>query len=165
MAVNYQVDESGDLKKMVLRVMRDHKKLRVITNLRFLFTWRLGDPEYDSKEGSVIIASVRKLPTRERDIYGKDAELRFNLDAWQRMSDKQRYRAVFHELLHVTVELDEHINIVGDEDGRVKFTLASHDVLIRTFKEELELYGLPDEYVHTLDILTRKHQPAQEEMA
>lgn len=164
MAVNYQVDDTGALKKMVLRVMHKHVKLRVITNLRFLFTWRLGDPEYD-KESVPIIASVRKLPTRERDIYGNDVELRFNLDAWQRMSDKQRYRAIFHELLHIQIELDEHMRVIGDDDGRVVFHLANHDVLIRTFKEELELFGLPDEYVHTVDILTRKHQPAQEEVA
>jgi hypothetical protein len=146
MAINYRIDESRVLHDYCGRVMKDHKKFRILAQLRFLFVWRVGDPEYDNKDGGMIAASVHKLPSRMRDLFKKDIELRVNYEYWDEMSESQRYRTIFHELSHVQIELDANFEVVLDDDERIKFRIVGHDIVMKTFQAEIDLFGLPPEY-------------------
>ena len=161
MAINYRIDDENVLRGYCGQVMKDHKKFRILTRLRFLFIWRIGEPEFDNKDGGMIVASVRKLPTRERDMYRKDIELRVNYDHWQEMSESQRYRTIFHELSHVEIEVDEGFEVVLDEDERIKFHTKGHDIVIKSFKEEIEIFGLDPEWTRQVVELSKLAKPLE----
>lgn len=145
MAINFMLDESGVLEKYVKELVRREKLFRLFDHIRFSYIWKLGDPEMD-KEKRWLEASIRRLPSRERDVYGKDVELRVYQQWWQEKTHKQRVQLIYHELLHVHVQVDESLTPLVDEDGRIKIEILSHDIVIVGFKHEWEKFGFPIEY-------------------
>lgn len=142
MTIHYIRDKSGEIKQMASAVVARYPEFRILSCLRFLWVWKLGDPEFDQKEGMPLEAVVRKLPNRERDVYGKDIEVRVHCDTWKSQTYDQRFRLIFHELLHIHVEQDENRNIKIDDDGRVVFSIVPHDIVIRAFQREIEEFGV-----------------------
>jgi hypothetical protein len=161
MAINYRLDDQNILREYCGKVMQDHKKFRILTQLRFIFTWRVGEPEFDKKDGGMIIALVRKVPGWARDILKKDIELRVNFEQWWAMSDSRRYRLIFHELSHIKLEIDEEFKVVLDDDERPKFHITGHDLIIKTFVEEVELFGVPPEYTRQVVELGKLVKPPE----
>ena len=143
MAKNLERDESGELEKYVVQCIKNEVSLVAIQHIRFLYVWYIGEsPELD-EEKMWVMASVRKLPVRERDVFGVDVELKMNRSLWEDSTTEQKKRTIWHELKHIYVHLDESMNIEYDNDGRISFHMARHDVVIKTFEEELEKFGLP----------------------
>ena len=145
MARNFVLDTEGEMEKYAKRLMRDYDDLRILRNLNWIYVWKMGDPEYDN-EKLMIAGQTRKLPARERDLYNKDVELRIHHDTWLDMLRDQKLRLIHHELMHVQVEVDEDMEVKRDDDGRILFHCISHDIVIKTFEKEIQLYGLPSQY-------------------
>ena len=147
-------------KKKVLRALAHdlistQKRFRILRELHILYVWRLGDvPEYDD-EGRTIIAATRKLPVRERDIYGYDVEIKVWRDGWKRRNPKAQRRTMWHELNRIEVEQGENFSVNKDDDGRIIFRLRQHDVVVTTFEDELKKFGLQTRDVSTATILSR----------
>ena len=146
MAINFMLDESGILEKYVRELIRREKSFHLFEHIRFLFVWKLGDPEMD-KEKRWLEASIRRLPSRERDVYGRDVELLVYQQWWNEKTHKQRARLIYHELLHVNIQVDEALTPLIDDDGRVKIEILPHDLVITGFKSEWVKFGPPTEYV------------------
>ncbi len=157
MAKNVIRDETGVLKKLAELVVKDTQEFTQLKQLRFIYTWYVGEEPEKDYEKQYIVASVRKLPTRERDLYKRDVEFRVNRDLWQNANDESHYRTVWHELCHIHVKVDEDFNIVLDDDGRVAFSLLSHDVVIKTFSVELDKFGLPPDLVHPSSLVSKAY--------
>ncbi len=148
-----------DKKKVLKAIANDligtKKRFRVLKELHILYVWRLSDvPEYDD-EGRAILATTRKLPPRERDIYGYDVEIKVWRDGWKRKNKNQQRRTMWHELNHIEVEQGENFSINKDDDGRAIFHIKPHDVVITTFEDELKRFGLPGRDVNDATILSR----------
>lgn len=147
-------------KKKVLRALakdliETKKRFRVLKEVHILYVWRLGDvPEYDD-EGRAILATTRKLPARERDIYGYDTEIKVWRDGWKRINKKKQRRTMWHELNHIEVEQGENFSVNRDDDGRIIFRIKQHDVVITTFEDELKKFGLQGRDVSGATILSR----------
>ena len=135
-------DRSKELETMYRKVVgKDNQHFPELQLLRFLFTYRQGKPEW-TKDNLIVYAQVRKLPPRERDVYLFDVELRVWKEGWDEMSPKQKRRTIWHELRHIQVDLDEDFKPHLDSENRIKFYLAPHDIVIKTFKDEIEKFGL-----------------------
>lgn len=132
-------DSSEVLGKLARKVFK--KEFPILKRLNFLFLWKLGEPDWDD-EGFPIAASARKLPVRERDIYGYDVEVKVFRDGWRKRGKKSRYRLIYHELRHVHIEVNEDFKVLRDKDGRVKFQVVPHDVVVRTFEDEIKKFGI-----------------------
>lgn len=148
-----------DKKKVLRTIARDliatKKRFRVLKEVNILYVWRLGDvPEYDD-EGRAILATTRKLPVRERDIYGYDVEIKFWRDGWKRLSKKKQRRKMWHELNHIEVEQGENFSINKDDDGRIVLRIKQHDVVVTTFEDETKKFGLESKDVNSATILAR----------
>ena len=151
MAKNFITDTSGSIEEVVKQVIREHKEFRIVRNLHFLYTFRVGDIQWD-KDGLPIDSFTKKLSTRERDVYGKDIELCVHYDSWYDYTKDQKYRLIFRCLLgiHVEVEGKETIEIVLDDDGRIVFRCVPPDIVLRMFSKELEVFGLSSQYKSVL---------------
>ena len=158
MAKNVIRDETGVVKKVAQQIVKDTPEFQTIKQLKFIFTWWVGEEPEKDQEKTYITASVRKLPARERDLYNKDVEFRVNKDLWENANAETRYRIVWHELCHVHVHTDEDFNIELDQDGRVSFSLLSHDVVIKTFSVELDKFGLPPDLVYPSSLVSKAYR-------
>jgi hypothetical protein len=155
MAKNVIRDETGILRQLAKKVINETPDFLSLKQLKFIFTWYVGEePEKDS-EKTYIAASVRKLPIRERDLYGRDVEFRVNREMWNNANEESHYRLIWHELCHIGIRMDEEFNIVLDDDGRVSFTMLSHDVVIKTFAKELDQFGLPPDLVYPSEVVAK----------
>ena len=153
---------------MATRVLRDKKKIlrkianevaeeksfHILNKINILFVWRLGDlPRYD-EESRQVLAQTRRLPSRERDVYGYDVEVEVFKQAWKRLGPKKQRRVIWHELNHIEIEQGENFKPNRDKDGRILIEIRSHDVVITTFNAELDKFGLSGHDVPTAVALT-----------
>ncbi len=157
MAKNIVRDESGQLKNLAVQVVKETPEFVPLKQLRFLYTWWVGEEPEKDPERSWVAGSVRKLPTRERDLYKRDVEFRVNRDMWEGGIPDWRYRLVWHELCHISVDIDEDLNIMLDDDGRVRFMMRPHDVVIKTFAQELDKFGLDPGLVYPAQTVTKAY--------
>lgn len=126
----------------------------VIENCNFLFTFR--DSKIYDDEGNEIAAQAKTINKRERDLYGYDFELFFYEELWVSLTRKQKIRLMFHELLHCKVDYDEDGDIAIDRDGRIVTYITPHDVIIKTFKREIELFGISNQDMQTALFLAKQ---------
>ena len=89
-----------------------------------------------------IAAQSKLINKRERDLYGYDFEILFYEALWNELSRKQKMRLMFHELLHCQIDYTEDDEVAYDKDGRVVTYITPHDIVIKTFKREIELFGI-----------------------
>lgn len=139
----WKVDEKEyDVKEIFDAVVEKYEDdfVDIVNNCNFLFTFR--DSKIYDDEGMEIAAQSKLINKRERDLYGYDFEILFYEELWNELSRKQKMRLMFHELLHCQVVYDEDDNVATDKDGRVVTYITPHDIVIKTFKREIELFGL-----------------------
>jgi len=158
--MNFVQDDHGTLEKAVKRVIQDHPQdFSLLTHLRFLYTYKLNEPQYD-KDDQPIEGFVRKLPTRERDVYERDIELCVHFDSWRDKTKRQRYQLIYRQLLAIHIELEggEDLRIVQDDDGRIIFRINPPDLVIRLFSKELAHFGIPSRYKGVMKRLTEPQE-------
>lgn len=156
MAKNYVQDSTGQLERCTSFLIRRYKEdFDLLQHIRFLFVWKMGDPEYDD-ERQALSAKVKTCPARERDIYGKDIELRVHLSSWMDMTKAEKTQLIYHELLHIRVVTNEDFELVYDDDERLKLEIIPHDVVIKAFQREIDEYGLPVQYAQVVRDLNKK---------
>lgn len=98
-------------------------------------------------EGNVVIGEARKLQTRERDIYKYDFQISMHKDSWKTASSKEKERLCWHELNHLIVKRHFNGEPKTDKAGRIQIALKKHDIVLKTFLEEIKRYGPTiDEY-------------------
>lgn len=98
-------------------------------------------------EGILIIGEAKKLSSKERDIYKYDFEICIYKEAWKKANRKRKKRLAWHELNHLVVlhsRIDEDEPRI-DKAGRILINIKPHDIIIKTFEEELIKFG-PEDY-------------------
>jgi hypothetical protein len=140
--MKFYFDDTGELEKYFEKIQLEH--FASLAPVKWLYTWREGEKLDD--EGRMIAASVRKLSSKDRDIFGYDVAIEVDADYWKKMKKKDKFRVAFHELLHVELEYDEDDEDFEepfrDNEGRVKIWMNDHDIVIKRFEAELKKFGL-----------------------
>lgn len=159
MAINFIQDDQGMIERAVQKVMKDHKEFQILQCLRFLYTFKCNDPQYD-KDALPVEGFARKLSNRERDIYERDVEICVHQDSWVDKPKEQKYRLIYRLLLSINIEIEgkEELEIVTDDDGRVIFKIIPPDIVVRMYSKELEEFGLPSKYRSTVKTLIDKKE-------
>jgi len=141
--MRFYYDKSGKLEKIFKKVMDDNYP--ELSLLRWVYTFR--DSEKLDEEGLPIIASVRKLVPRDRDIFDFDIMVEMDKEQWDAMGKSKKLKVVFHELNHTEIDWDDEDEQepAVDKNDRIKFKLKPHDIVIKRFKEELNKYGLSED--------------------
>lgn len=135
------VDPDGELKKLFEEVIAKEEDLLHLlqSDARILYTYRNNAMHDD--EGEPIAAYAKSLGNRERDLYGFDFEINVFEEYWTELSSDQQYRLAHHELMHCKVEMEDG-EPVTDDYNRLSIWIEPHDVVIKTFSKEIEIYGL-----------------------
>lgn len=141
-----QIESTGDVKRifdMVVNKYPDEFSF-LVENAVFQFTAR-ETPTYD-EDGMEIAATAQRLSNRERDLYGSDFEICVYSEYWETLDDSRKERLIYHELLHCYVEPDEDDESYPkyDRDDRVVIGMIPHDLVVKTFKAEIEQFGLAE---------------------
>lgn len=111
----------------------------LIGNCDINYTFRTKSRTDD--EGCLILADATKLSNRERDLYGFDFEICIHKKSWIELSDSGKRRLAWHELKHLVIKTDADDDPKYDKAGRVQIALLRHDLVIRTFFEEIKRFG------------------------
>lgn len=134
--------DDGILNEVFEKVRKKyHPRLEPV---RFLYTFR-SDPKFDD-EDRLVGGEARKLSNRERDIYLYDFEICVHETTWDNLDKKARRQLAWHELNHceVVYETDntgtETQTPDRDKAGRIQIKLVKHDIVVKTFREELDLF-------------------------
>lgn len=139
-----ELEKSGSVERIFNEVIEEYPdEFEFLSeNAVFQFTTR-EKPTYD-EDGQEIAATAHKLSNRERDLYGSDFEICVYLPYWDELADEQRKRLIYHELLHCWVAEDEEDATYPayDNDGRIIIGIVPHDLVVKTFKAEIEEFGL-----------------------
>jgi hypothetical protein len=148
-------DQKREIEAVATELMAQYQPFGVLSAVNILFVWRLGEtPRYDD-QGRPIAATTRRLPVRERDVYGFDVEVEVFQQAWGKKGPKARRRLIWHELYKIDVEQGEDFKVNHDDDGRVIVTMREHDVAITTFEEELKQFGLSSRDIADAQVITK----------
>ncbi len=137
--LKFYQDPTKQLNRVFVSVIRDHfPKLRYV-NINYVFRTT---PKTDD-EGMTVIGETRKLNNRERDLYGYDFEITVHERSWEGFSKRMRERVAWHELNHCIVKWSKATGKepARDKAGRVQISLRRHDIVIKTFYEELVKFG------------------------
>jgi hypothetical protein len=129
--------------KILESLIADVEQFRPLAAAKIIIVWKSGWKP--TKDDILKHAQIRKLSELEREIWGDEYDLCMLLhrELWQsaRFTDDQREQDVFHELLHVTAEIDDKTGDQKKDDrGRLCWRLRNHP--IQRFPEEIERYGL-----------------------
>jgi len=124
-------------------LIADVGQFRPLDKAKIIIVWKSGWKP--TKDDILKHAQIRKLSELEREIWGDEYDLCMLLhrELWQsgRFTDEQREQDVFHELCHVTAEIDDKTGEQKKDDrGRLCWRLRNHP--IQRFPEEIERYGL-----------------------
>ena len=103
-------DKKGELEAVANELIAEQKEFKILSKIKILYVWKLGDsPDWDD-EGRPIAAETRKLPNRERDIYGFDVEIKVFKSSWRKRGIKSKRRLMWHELWHINLEEGENFS-------------------------------------------------------
>lgn len=146
-------DKTGEIQKYVTYWLSKDKKFQHLNGegklaIKILCCFR-DENEWDRSEGRAILAMTTKEGARNRDLYGVDFRLTVAHNLWVELSKKQRARLIWHELSHMTIEYDEDGVPLRDNEGRIKLFIEPHDLVVRTFKDEVSQFGLKSDDVST----------------
>lgn len=148
--MQYWKDNSGKLKRVFEKVMKKHYP--DLLKAEFLYTFR--NKEKFDDEGKTILAEARRCGKKEQQIYGPDFEINVHADTWGDSSDILRYRIAFHELAHCGLKLDDDSIPKRDDNDHLVTEMIEHDIYIKSFKSEIELFGLEgDELIESAEFL------------
>jgi hypothetical protein len=164
----HQKDDTGELWKIAKALIKADRNTKVdnidittfwdLRHLKFLMTWR-DEPRKDD-EKRICAARVRVLSPELRDLFGKDVHIEVCETIWQELSDRWKRRVVKHELRHIKITFDEDaFNDNGqrvpkcDKEGRLKVSTEPHDLVIRTFEDDIAEWGLSQSEVDLIERL------------
>jgi len=124
-------------------LIADVEQFGPLSAAKIIIVWKSGWKP--TKDDILKHAQIRKLSELEREIWGDEYDLCMLLhrELWQsaRFTDDQREQDVFHELCHITAEIDDKTGEQKKDDrGRLCWRLRNHP--IQRFPEEIERYGL-----------------------
>ena len=137
--IRYKPDADGKIAQVAARVIREEKRFKPLVYAKILYCFRR-PPQYD-KDGEMIVAKARRLPPMLRDLFKYDFIIEVASSIWKHVNKRGRYRILWHELRHCQIELDDALKPVVDDCGRIKIHLDPHDLVIKTFKEEIIKFG------------------------
>lgn len=120
--------------------------------LNILYVFR-GKPK-NADDGMITAGEVRILPAKIQDLYHYNAEIELARPIWEAMNLSQRKRLIWHELRHLKVEMGEDDKTPAtDKDGRISCYCEDHDLVMRTFSQELRQFGLERSHLKILKTL------------
>lgn len=136
--LKFERDKTGELNKYFDACKNVYFPKLKYVNVNYIFR----TVQEKDDEGREVIGMARRLPPKERDLYGYDFEICIHKDTWKKASNKFKQRIAWHELNHLRVQMQFKVNEpMVDKAGRIKIGLKQHDLVIRTFTEELEIFG------------------------
>lgn len=155
--MRFQQDKSGELKEYFESIIdRDFEDL---SHLNFVYVWR--EEEKTDDEGNIIIATVRKLSNRDRDVFDFDCCIEVDQGMWDKLSDHEKFKISFHECSHIKVDTVIEKNKPmpkRDKNGRISFSVKDHDLVLKRFREELIKFGLSKEEEDILIFLKKVNE-------
>lgn len=127
------------------RLMSEVDQFSPLRSAKIVIVWKSGWKP--TKDDILKHAQIRKLSELEREIWGDEYDLCMLLhrELWQsaRFSSSQREMDIFHELCHVTAEIDDKTGDQKKDDrGRLCWRIRNHP--IQRFHEEIARYGLDE---------------------
>lgn len=149
-------------KKDVLRFEKDHTKNldKTCEDIRNEYFPNLAHAKINyifrttfnkDDEGRLIAGEARKLANKDHDLYGYDFEICIHKDTWLHAEDDYKKRLAWHELNHLIVKFNEEIGEPRyDKAGRLVTAIRRHDIVVRTFLKELEMFGPTEEEYKTI---------------
>lgn len=161
-------DETGEMWKIAKAIIKADRNTKVdnidittfwdLRHLKFLMTWR--DEPREDEEKRTVTARVKVLGPELRDLFGKDVQIEVCEPIWQDLSVRWRKRVIKHELRHVKITFDEEAFAdTGervpklDKQGRIKVSTVPHDLVIRTFEDDIAEWGLSQPEIDLIDRL------------
>lgn len=136
--LKYQKDKKGELKE-VFDAVKDERFSLLCEMAEINYVFRTTQKKDD--EGRMVLGEARKLSNRERDLYGYDFEICVHKKSWKQLNEKQKVRLAWHELNHCVVKVDREGVGKYDKAGRVEIGIRPHDIVLKTFMEEIEIFG------------------------
>jgi len=134
----FERDKTGKLDRSFERMRKKH--FHKLVHARINYVFRTTSKKDD--EGMMVLGEARKLSNRERDLYGYDFEICIHKKSWEKGSKKRRRRIAWHELNHLIVKYKYGMDApMIDQAGRLSIALKRHDIIIKTFEEELVMFG------------------------
>jgi len=137
--VIYIPDIKGKLEKLGKRVIKEDKEFKSLGWVNINYCYRR--PARFDKDGFLVAGQARRMPVQARDLFKVDFVIEMARDVWKHLSKEARHRLMWHELRHCQVVLDEASQPERDRHGRVKIKLDSHDLVVKTFREEVRKFG------------------------
>lgn len=159
--IRYYKDKTGKLKKFADKIIKSEKDYLPLKHLEILFVWREGKPKRDP-DGGWIAAEASVLSARNRDIFGFDAQIEVSIAIWDTLSPEWRRRLIWHELRHLEVEMEGDgsgkLVPARDKAGRIVISLVPHDISLRTFKAEIDKFGIDTDDLETFRFITSRYR-------
>jgi hypothetical protein len=133
------------------KLIKEVGQFHPLNAAKIVIVWKSGWKP--TKDDILKHAQIRKLSELEREIWGDEYDLCLMLhrELWQssKFTEQQREMDIFHELCHVTAEIDDKTGDQKlDDRDRLCWRLRNHP--IQRFPEEIERYGI--EAVLDLDV-------------
>jgi len=164
----YWKDDSGELWQIAKSVIKADKKTKAdnidittfwdLRHLKFLMSFR-DEPRKD-EEKRVVAARVKILSPELRDLFGKDVNIEVCEPIWSELDARWRQRIIKHELRHLSIQFDEEAYADNgervpktDKEGRIKCSTEPHDLVLRTFEDDIAEWGLSQSEFDLLDRL------------
>jgi predicted metallopeptidase len=172
----HQQDETGELWKIAKAIIKADKNTVVdgidvttfwdLRHLKFLMTFR-DEPRKD-EEKRVATARVKVLSPELRDLFGKDIHIEVCQPIWDDLSVRWRQRVIKHELRHISITFDEDAyGETGkrvpklDKEGRIKCSTVPHDIVLKTFEDDIAEWGLSENEMALLSRLKNYYKAAR----
>ncbi len=150
-------DDTGEMWKIAKAIIKADRNTKVdnidittfwdLRSLKFLMTWR-DEPRKD-EEKRIAAARVKVLSPELRDLFGKDVNIEVCEPIWHDLTDRWKKRVIKHELRHIRITFDDDAYAdTGervpkcDKEGRIKVSVEPHDLVLRTFEDDIAEWGL-----------------------
>jgi hypothetical protein len=151
-------DRTGELDKYVRYWLKNEPMFRplLVHKVKILTCFR--DEHEMDKDGMAVFGKTSKLGSKARDLYGYDFMLTFAFDLWQASTRVQKKRVVWHELYHCGLITDDEGAPKTDAEGRTCLYIQPHDVVVKSFQDEIEKFGLESHEVSAAVFLRRAYK-------
>jgi hypothetical protein len=137
MAIHYWLNTKAETTNIYNQLIKKFFPELKMLNIQLAFR----DKEKKDSEGQIIIAEAYKISTRERDLYGPDCGILMDYEIWDKSNKMEKFRVAFHELCHFSIDRDDNGEVKMDDNNRIKVNIEKHDIIINTFKKEVEIFG------------------------
>jgi len=151
-------DDTGEIRKYARQIIKAGKNTQTddlittfwdLRRVKILYTFR--DEARKDEEERFVSARVKVLSAELRDLFGKDVQIEICEPTWRQLTVRWKKRLVKHELRHINIVWDEkHYDETGerqpktDKEGRIKVSTLPHDLVLRTFEDDIQEWGLSD---------------------